>query len=157
MGFVHDEDYGSPDFYISDILECADTAQLLAWLDETTAARDDMKAQIEAAVLSQHFDDDWMSRCRNAYAFAGMGCTRLKQRLRKLGVNADLTTDDVVNLRAGLEKVKATLARSQASASFGRHLLAAMRDALPEAAVAAITAEAATRAAAGETEMGIAA
>lgn len=151
MGFVHDEDFNAQDYGLNDIAAYSDVDTLRRWYDETLARQGDIKAQVEAALSCETYDDDWMERIRGALGFAGMGVTRIKQRLRKLGVDPDMPTGeygDMLRLQRGLAQAKEATFKAKASAAFGRHLLDAMREALPAATVEAITAEAATRIAA---------
>lgn len=150
MPYVHDEGFSEPDYGLDDIANCDDVATLLRWYDATLALHGDIKAQVDAALACDTFDDEWMERARGALGFQGMGVSRLRQRLRKLGIDPDLRPGehgDMLRLQRALSSTKDTIAKAKASASFGRHLLEAMRAALPQAAVDAITAEAATRAA----------
>lgn len=151
MPFVHDEDFSTPDYGLEDIAGCDDVPTLLRWYEETQASHGDIKAQVDAALACETYDDDWMERTRSALGFAGMGVSRLRQRLRKFGVDPEMPPGefgDLVRLQRGLAQSKENIAKAKASATFGRHLLSAMREALPKATVDAITAEAATRAAA---------
>lgn len=152
MGYVHEEEFSEWEFNLKDIKECESVKQLLEWYEETTTGREDMKCQIEAAVLSGHYDDKWMESCKKAYAFAGMGASRVRSRLKSMGVNPDYPENDVDKLLRGLEKSKETLAKARASASFGHHLLGAIRDTLPEDVVTKITALASARATARDSD-----
>ena len=148
MGFVHDEDYGTPDFGIEDIERCTDIETLRDWLAETEDRHGDIEAQVEAALKCEHYDDAWMEKARGALGFAGMGLRKLRRRLIALGVNPapEAPKDELQALRVGLQQAKANTAKAQQAASFGRHLLAALTDALPKATVEAICHEAARRA-----------
>lgn len=145
MRFVHDEDFDGPEFGISDIEGCSDVDTLRGWLSDCETLRGDIEAQVEAALKCETYDDDWMERARSALGFAGMGIKRVRRRLITLGVNPtpDAPKDELQALQSGLQRAKANTAKAQASAAFGRHLLAAMKANLPEAAVAAIVDQAA--------------
>ncbi|RZJ47451.1 MAG: hypothetical protein EON87_01045 [Brevundimonas sp.] len=148
MGFVHDEDYGTPDFGIEDIERCTDVETLREWLAETEDRHGDIEAQVEAALKCEHYDDAWMEKARGALGFAGMGLRKLRRRLLALGVNPtpEAPKDELRALQIGLQKSKAATAKAQQGAAFGRHLLAALTDALPKPTVEAICHEAARRA-----------
>lgn len=148
MGFVHDEDFGTPEFGVSDIESCRDEATLREWLAATECSHGDIEAQVEAALKCEHYDDAWMERTRGALGFAGMGIRRLRKRLLALGFNPipDVPKDEVRALQYGLQKAKENTAKAQQRAAFGRHLLAAMTEALPKSTVDAICASAALRA-----------
>lgn len=144
MSFVHDEDFSRPEFTPEDVRACTDVDQLHDWLEELEDARGDMKAQIEAALLTQSFEPDWMERVRGAYSFANMGAKRIKRRLRSLGVDFE-TASEVDALRGSLERFKSDLGRARASSAFGSAVVACLKEALPQAAADAILSEAATR------------
>ena len=146
MGYVHDEGADVWDFFPRDIKKCDSVEQLLEWYEDTTTGREDMKCQIEAAVLSGQYDEKWMESCKKAYAFAGMGATRVKARLKGMGINPEAPGSDADKLLRDLNKTREAYAKSRAEASFGRHLLGAVRDTLSEDVVATITALAATKA-----------
>lgn len=151
MGFVHDEEFEGPDFNIGDIRQSTDTAELLEWLEQCEDVKGDIKAQIEAATLAGVYDTGWMERARNAYGFAGMGATRLKRRLKALG-HEDAPPGELERLSIFVGRQASDLGKARASASFGRHLLASLKAALPAPAVDAIVGEAAERAASEDHE-----
>jgi hypothetical protein len=148
MGFVHDEEFETPEFTIEDIERTSNVKQLLEWLEETDNAFDDMAAQIEAANMVGGSDAGWMSRIRSAIGFAGMGRARLKKRLVKLGVNPEprLPRSEAEELHAQLNMAKNNLAKARVSADFGRHLLDSVKAFVAPEVVAVIVADAAERA-----------
>lgn len=148
MGFVHDEEFETPEFTIEDIEATGNVKQLLEWLEETDNAFDDMAAQIEAAKMVGVSDEEWMRRIRGAIGFAGMGRTRLKKRLVKLGVNPEvrLPRTEAEELHAQLNVTKQNLSKARVSADFGRHLLDSVKAFVAPDVVTAIVADAAERA-----------
>ena len=148
MGFVHDEDFETPDFTIEDIEGTDNVAQLIEWLEETEHAFDDMCAQVEAAKITGVGEDAWMARVRGAIGFAGMGRTRLKKRLTKLGVNPAprVPRSEIEELTAQLNTAKHNLSKARVSADFGRHLLESVKTFVGPDVVALIVADAAERA-----------
>ena len=111
MGFVHDEDFETPDFTPQDIRVCKDVDQLREWLSEVEDARDDIKSQIDAAQVTGLIDNDWLTRSRGAYAFASMGAKRVKRRMRELGHTPE-PKEEVAELR----RVRSAHRRSEPSA-----------------------------------------
>lgn len=129
MGFVHNEDFDSPDFDIDDIATCSDVRQLFGWLEATDELIDDLKAQVEAAKLCENFDPAWMERIRSSLGFQGMGKSRLKKRLKALGVNPEPPAypDELGVAQKKLADTQANLVKARSSAEFGRNLLEAVR------------------------------
>jgi len=144
MGFVHDEDFETPDFTPQDIRVCKDVEQLREWLSEVEDARDDIKSQIDAAQVTGLIDNDWLLRSRGAYAFASMGAKRVKRRMRELGHTPE-PKEEVAELRRVLDQRIEDLNRARSSSTFGKCLLAAVKEALPQAAADAIIREASER------------
>lgn len=149
MGFVHDEDFDTPDIGISDIACCVDADQLRLWLEELRDDKSDIECQIGAAKLSGQFDVGWMDRARSALGFAAMGVKRVERRMLALGLDPApaVSRDAVAEIDLRFQRAKQDLAKASASAAFGRHLLAALRSQVDPVLAAAIIDAAATAAA----------
>lgn len=149
MGFVHDEDYDTPDITIRDIAACIDPGQLRDWLETLRDDKGDIECQIGAAKLSGQFDAGWMDRARSALGFAAMGVKRVERRMLALGLDPTpaVARDAVAEIDLRFQRAKQDLAKASASAAFGRHLLAAVRSQADPVLATAIIEAAATAAA----------
>lgn len=151
MAFVYDEDFtDGPGYTLDDIRASTNVAQLCQWLDEGRDRMGDMKIQVEAALLCDNYEDAWMDRIRHAMSFTGIGNARLEKRLKALGVNPHpkADRDELAQARAEATRHKANCAKAQASAEFGRNLLASVKAHVSPAVYDVIVSDAATRAAA---------
>lgn len=155
MGFVHDEDYDTPDITIRDIAACIDPGQLRDWLETLRDDKGDIECQIGAAKLSGQFDAGWMDRARSALGFAAMGVKRVERRMLSLGLDPApaVARDAVAEIDIRFQRAKQDLAKASASAAFGRHLLVALRTQADPALATAII-DAAASAAASDGDRG---
>lgn len=148
MGFVHSEDFDTADFDIDDINESSDVRQLMAWLEETTDALEDMRSQVEASKFCGHYEDDWMERVRSRIGFCSMGKRRLERRLLDLGVNPHpkAAPDEIADAQRATQRAKEALTKARSAAEFGRHLLDVVRAHVSPAVFDVIVSQAASKA-----------
>lgn len=150
MGFVYDEDWGDDaDFTLDEVKRETNVAQLIEWLDYCSDRLAEMQIQVECAKACESDDEDWFRRVRIAMTFSGIGKHHIEKRLKALGVNPHPkpVRGELEQALRDLGTAKANLEKARSSATFGRALLDALRAHVQPSVFAAITADAADRAA----------
>jgi hypothetical protein len=122
--YTYYEDLADPsdqiEFTAADVEECADRAQLQEWLDGLEVLGDNIRAQLDAARISGEDDDAWVLRASRALAFVGIGCGRIRRRMKALGFNLNSQEAKIAELERRLQTMKAEAAYGRAFVHFAR-------------------------------------
>ena len=83
--FFEDDDEDEVDIDIDDVLGCSDEAQLRAWHDGMTTAKDALTERIKAFRIAGTRDERWFHGAGGKVAYQGIGIRRVERRMKELG------------------------------------------------------------------------
>lgn len=109
-GYTEDADLDLDDLTEADVRACDDVAELEQWSEDLDALMADIRGQLEGYCASGIENLQWVySACRKM-GFLGRGQTRIKRRLKQLGVDQNPLGDKIHDLNVKLATVKAEAA-----------------------------------------------
>lgn len=140
--YFEDTEIEAEDIDDTDIAECSDIALLQEWWDGFEIVMEDISAQLTGHRLAGIDDRAWVYRACQKLAYLGRGQTRVRKRLRDLGVDPNPLGQLVERLNKKLQTQKAELTYLRAFADVAHGALSpAEMKAYREAALAKVEAE----------------
>lgn len=93
-----------------EIAACSDVALLRTWEDGFEDLAEDIRAQISGVALTGIRDDSWIFRACQKLGWTKRGVTRIRRRLKELGVNVRRDEPEIEVLRRDMRKIKSEAA-----------------------------------------------